>query len=121
MVIVYGDTEKAVCPLLDISWGLQALRRRTLDSERPRYAIAWWPDKLGTDPMMVNGKNQWTPSRNTITFSLSVENEQADAGQDGRACLTRPNSRARTETGKYSLPCSADREQDYWLFCPVDP
>ena len=97
--MVYGDAEKAVYPLLKPSWGLQALRRRTLDSERPRYAIAWWPDKLRTDPMMVNGKNQWTPPRNTI-FSLSVENEQADAGQDGRE--TRPNSRARTGIGKYS-------------------
>ena len=29
--------------------------------------------------------------------------EQADAGRDGRACLARPNSQARTGTGKYSF------------------
>ena len=29
--------------------------------------------------------------------------EQADAGQDCRTCLARPNSQARTGTGKYSL------------------
>ena len=34
-------------------------------------------------------------------FSLSVEKEQTDAGRDRRTRLTRPNSQARTETGKY--------------------
>ena len=29
--------------------------------------------------------------------------EQADAGRDGRTRLARPNSQARTETGKYSF------------------
>ena len=33
---------------------LLALRRRTLGSERHRYAIAW-PDKLRTDPMAYGG------------------------------------------------------------------
>ena len=33
-------------------------------------------------------------------FSLSVENEQAGAGRDGRTHLARPNSPARTGTGK---------------------
>ena len=44
--------------------GLMVLRRRTLDSERQHYAIVW-PDKLGTDPMAVDGINKWTmtPSR----------------------------------------------------------
>ncbi|CAM9349455.1 unnamed protein product, partial [Ascophyllum nodosum] len=36
-------------------------------------------------------------------FSLSVENEQADAGRDGRTRLARPNYQARTVTGKYSF------------------
>ena len=36
-------------------------------------------------------------------ISLSVENEQTDAGRDGETCLTRPNSQARTGTGKYSF------------------
>ena len=31
-------------------------------------------------------------------FSLSVENEQADAGRDGQTRLARPNGRARTGT-----------------------
>ena len=39
----------------------------------------------------------------SIIFSLRVENEQADAGRDGRTCLARPNSQARTGTGKYKL------------------
>ena len=38
-------------------------------------------------------------------FSLSVEIEQAnDAGRDGRTRLVRPNSQARTGTGKCSFP-----------------
>ena len=34
--------------------------------------------------------------------------EQADAGQDGRTRLARPNSQAQTGTGKKKNPCSAD-------------
>ena len=40
--------------------------------------------------------------------------EQADAGRDCRTCLARPNSQARTRTGK------ADDEQD-WQPYPIDP
>ena len=43
-------------------------------------------------------------------------NERADAGRDCRTRLTRPNSQARTRTGKYS----ADHVQD-WQPYPVDP
>ena len=46
------------------------------------------------------------PCKETLVgtrFSLSVENEQADAGRDGRTRLARPNSQARTGTGKYSF------------------
>ena len=46
--------------------------------------------------------------------------DQADAGRDGRIRLARPNSQARTGTGEYSFPCSADHEQD-WQPYPVDP
>ena len=47
--------------------------------------------------------------------------EQADAGRDCRTNLARrPNSEARTGTGKYSFPCSGDHEQD-WQPYPVDP
>ena len=50
----------------ELPWGLLALCRRTLGSERHRYAIAW-PDKLGTDPMAYGGFyiNKWTPPRNS--------------------------------------------------------
>ena len=41
-------------PLLELPWELLALCRRTLGSERHRYAIPW-PDKLGTDPMAYGG------------------------------------------------------------------
>ena len=41
------------------------------------------------------------PVNNYTRFSLSLENRQADAGRDGRTRLTRPNSQARTGTGKY--------------------
>ena len=38
---------------------------------------------------------------NPTRVSLSIgEKEQADAGQDGRTHLVRPNSQARTWTGK---------------------
>ena len=46
--------------------------------------------------------------------------EQADAGRDGWTRLARPNSQARTGTGEYYFPCSADHEQD-WQPYPVDP
>ena len=36
-------------------------------------------------------------------FSLSMENEQAEAGRDGGTRLVRPNSLARTGTGEYSF------------------
>ena len=42
--------------------------------------------------------------RTELTIALlSVEDEQADAGRDGRIRLARPNSQARTGTGKYSF------------------
>ena len=46
--------------------------------------------------------------------------EQADAGRDCRNRLARPDSQARTGTGEYYFPCSADHEQD-WQPYPVDP
>ena len=49
----------------------------------------------------------WAPSRKAVEiprvstrFSLSVENEQADAGRDGRTRLARQKSQARTGKGK---------------------
>ena len=46
-------------------------------------------------------------------FRLSLENEQADAGPDGRTRLARPNSQARTGTDKeifvFSVQLTASR------------
>ena len=74
-----ASSSKRQYPVLKLTRGLLALCRQTLDVERHRYSIAS-PDKLGTD---------LTAEINTIDtrFSLSVENEQADAGRDGRTCL----------------------------------
>ena len=41
--------------------------------------------------------------RVSTRFSLSVANEQTDAGRDELSCLARPNSQARTGTGRYSF------------------
>ena len=49
-----------------------------------------------------------------------MDNEQADAGRDGRTRLARPNSLARTGTRKLHVPCSGDHEQN-WQPYPVDP
>ena len=46
--------------------------------------------------------------------------EKADAGRDCRTLLARIISQARTVTGKYFFPCSADHEED-WQPYPVDP
>ena len=46
-----------------------------------------------------------------------MENEQADAGRDGRTRPVRPNSQARTDNFS---PCSADYEQDMQPY-PVGP
>ena len=43
------------------------------------------------------------PASKHQILSLSVENEQTDAGRDGQTCLARPNSQARTGTWKYLL------------------
>ena len=53
-------------------------------------------------------------------IQLEYEDKQADAGQNCRTRLGRPNSQAQTRTGKYSFPCLADHEQD-WQPYPVDP
>ena len=55
-------------------------------------------------------------------FSPCVENEQGDAGRDGRTRLARPNSQARTETGKIEniiFPVQSDHKQD-WQPYPFD-
>ena len=102
-------------PLLELPWGLQALCRRILGSERHWYTIAWL-DKLGTDPMAVDGMSGRRCGRREegkesvskhlpIKFSPGVDNERAGAGRDGWTCLARPNSQAR-------MGCSSDHQQD---------
>ena len=109
----------------ELPWGLLALCRWTLGSERHRYAIAW-PDKLETDPMAYGGFIMDAAAelgRNPVRkhqIQPEYGDEQADAGRDGWTRLARPNSQARTGTGGYYFPCSADHEQD-WQPYPVDP
>ena len=77
--------------------------------------------------MAVGGKRNGRRRRNreesreeAPDSALSVENEQADAGRDGRTRLERPNSQTRTGTEKhFHFPCSADHEQD-WQPYPVN-
>ena len=59
------------------------------------------------------------PTLSTI-FSLSVENEQADAGRDGPTCLASQIRRRERRQGNVHFPCSADHKQD-WQPYPVDP
>ena len=74
--------------------------------ERHRYAIAC-PDKLGTDPMAYVGFTKYATAkigRNPVSkhqIQHEYGDEQANAGRDCRTCLARPNSQARTGTGKY--------------------
>ena len=57
--------------------------------------LALWRLTVYVDSMLVS-----TVNINSNRFSLGVKNEQADAGRYSRSCLARPNSQARTETGK---------------------
>ena len=47
------------------------------------------------DDFAESERKQRSP-RVSTRFSLGVENERADAGQDGRICFARTNSSART-------------------------
>ena len=84
------------------------------------------PIKSGVTQWRVDGKNEMdtvaenggNPPSVTTRFNLGVENEQADAGRDGRTCLVRPNSQARTGTGETHFPCPADHGQG-WQPYPV--
>ena len=53
-------------------------------------------------------------------IQLEYGDEQVDAGRDCRTRLARLNSQARTRTGKYPFPCSADHVKD-WQPYPVGP
>ena len=61
-----------------------------------------------------------TKVRRATRFSVSIDNVQADTRWDGQTCLAKPNSQARTETGKFFPVQLADHEQDWqlsWLIC----
>ena len=65
-------------------------------------------NKHGTGPMAVGGLNIWTPPRKAIgiprvstRFSLRVENEQDDAGRDGRTRLSRSILRRERGQGNF--------------------
>ena len=73
--------------------------------------------------MAVDGINKWKVRgipRVSIRFSLNVEDEQGGAGRDGGTCLARRLRRERGQ-GKNHFPCSADLDQDWQPYYPVDP
>ena len=51
--------------------------------------------------MDAAAESDWNPVSKHQNNSECVENEQDDAGRDGRTRLARPKSQARTRTGKY--------------------
>ena len=68
----------------------------------------------------------WMPSRKagqiprvSTRLSLSVENDEADAGCDGRTCLARPNPQARNRDREifiFSVQLTTSRIGNYtWL------
>ena len=59
--------------------------------------------------------------KNPVSTRFSLSMEMSRLTRDGTAeRLARPNSQARTGTGEFFFPCSADHEQD-WQPYPVDP
>ena len=69
------------------------------------------------DAAVESGRNSVS---NTI-LGLSVEDEQADAGQDCRTHLARPNPKVGADRGQgdNNVSCPVDHEQD-WHPYPVD-
>ena len=67
----------------------------------------------------INGRRPELGRNPVSKHQIQPEYEQADAGRDGLTRLGRPNSQARTGTGKINFPCSVDHEQD-WQPYPVD-
>ena len=58
-----------------------------------------WRLMVYVDAVAESGRNS-VSKHQPIRFSLSVKNERADTGWDGRTCLARLVSQARTGTGK---------------------
>ena len=85
--------------------------------------VTW--SKLETGPMVVCGINLWTPPhkarglpcRVSTRFSLSVENEQTDAGRDRQSNPCRETILRRERgQGNINFPCSIN-QQDCNLSC----
>ena len=74
--------------------------------------------------MVVGCINKWTPPwksggipRIRTRISLCVENEEGNAGLDGRTCFARPNSQTRTgirDTGNVFLFSSVDHNHNHY-------
>ena len=113
--LVHGDPQRQH-PLHELPRGLLSLCRRTLGSERHRYAVAW-PDKLGTDPIAY--ARYKCINRRRHGFSQSMEMSRLT--RDGIAEPVSRDQILRRERGQGNIysPCSADHEQD-WQPYPVD-
>ena len=109
-------------PPQSLNPSLLALCRKTLGSERHRYAIAQ-PDKLGTGPM--NGRRRGIREEShmmyvSTRFSLSMEISRLTRDGTAKPVSQDQIFRRKRGEGKKHFPCSADHEQD-WQPCPVDP
>ena len=83
-------------------------RDQILRRER-RQGNGVWRFKYIVDGAAELGRN---PVISKHEIQPEYGDEQVGAGRDYGTRHARPNSQARTETGKYSFPCSADHEQD---------
>ena len=86
--LVHGDLPRQHPFGTTLRFILLALHRRSLGSERHRYAIAW-PDKLGTDPMADAaaelGRNPLIIVKHEVQPEyVCGDDEQADAGRECR-------------------------------------
>ena len=63
--------------------------------------LSRWRLTSYVDAVVESGRNP--VSKHQIQPECGVENEQAHAGRDGRTCLTRLNSLARTGTGRKDI------------------
>ena len=93
-----------------------------LGSERHRYAIAW-PDKLGTDPMVVGSSTRYKLMDVDVESGRNpLSTEMSKMARDG---VAQPVSRDQIirrerEQGNTHFPYSADHKQDEQPY-PVDP
>ena len=70
-------------------------------------------DGVWMDTAAESGIKERIP-RGSIGFNLGVDNEWADDGRDGRTCIARLISQARTGTGKNPFSRSAHQYEQDW-------